>query len=212
MISARGREGGIHPRCHRSSQFGGRKPRTEGHLIIGFKNGRHHDINDKHYDGATLGQILDSYIYPPVDTAYEEYGNRARPHVGVLIVRPQAESLYIVSKRLLDEKGQPPLLPGQCWGRKSDRKVELTGEAIHDRLQDILDGQIEQETHPLKKRIKELEHQSGPALEVRKIRFEMEATLEWAALESYLQKLYMRAGRMDLNHRPPGPEPESRKI
>src|SRR5439155_1740113 len=48
-----------------------------------------------------------------------------------------------------------------------------------------------------KTRIKKLEHQSGPAFEVRKIRFEMEATPEWAALESYLQKLVPYAQEFD---------------
>jgi hypothetical protein len=175
----------------------GENPREDGHLVIGFKNGKHHDSRNEHYDGATFGQILDAYIYPPVDTAYEEYGNNARPHVGVLIVRPKAEFLYVVSKRLLDEKGQSLLYPGQCWGRKSDRKVELSGEAIHVRLRDILDQQIEEATDPLKTRNKKLEHQSGPAFEVRKIRFEMEATLEWGAIESHLQKLVPYAQEFD---------------
>jgi hypothetical protein len=175
----------------------GEHPRTHGYLVIGFKNGRHRDVGDKHYDGATLGQILDSYIYPPIDVAYEEYGNKAQPRIGVLIVKPDPGSLYVVNKRLLDEKGQPLLVPGQCWGRKSDRKIELTGEAIHIRLRDIVDCRIEEATHPLRKRIGKLEGESGPVLEVKRIRFEMEAISGWSAVEAYLQKLIPYAREFD---------------
>jgi hypothetical protein len=102
-----------------------------------------------------------------------------------LIVKPSTEALYVVNKKLHGDEGRVLLAPGQCWGRKSDRKLELSGEAIHARLRDIVDSRIDEATDPLKARIKKLEHQSGPAFEVRKIRFEMEATPEWAALESY---------------------------
>src|SRR5438128_257971 len=82
----------------------GEYPRKEGHLVVGFKNGRRHDIQDEHYDGATFGQILDSYVFPPVDTVYEEFGDKSRGRVGVLIVKPDANFLYVVSKRLQDDK------------------------------------------------------------------------------------------------------------
>jgi hypothetical protein len=36
----------------------GEDPRGDGHLVIGFKDGRHHDVAGEHYDGATFGQIL----------------------------------------------------------------------------------------------------------------------------------------------------------
>ena len=68
----------------------GENPRSEAHLVIGFKNGKFHDIKNEHHDGATFGQILDSYISPPVNVAYEEYGDKTRPRVGVLIVKPDA--------------------------------------------------------------------------------------------------------------------------
>src|ERR1051326_2258160 len=98
----------------------GEEAPESGHLVIGFKNGKHRDVQNEHYDGARFGQLLDSYISPPVETLYEEYGGKKRPHIGVLIIKPKTDTLYIVSKRLLDEKGQPLLLPGQSWGRKSD--------------------------------------------------------------------------------------------
>jgi hypothetical protein len=150
-----------------------------------------HDFADR------IVEDLDSYIYPPIDTNYEEYGNRSRRTVGVLIVKPDVDKLYVVKKRLADENGRPLLLPGQCWGRKSDRKVELSGDVIHARLNDILESHVAEATHALTKRIKKLEHEGGPAFEVKRIRFEMEATSDWSALEGYLDKLMPYAREFD---------------
>lgn len=103
----------------------------------------------------------------------------------------------MVNKRLVGEKGELLLLPGQCWGRRSDRKVELAGEAIHARLKDILESHIEDATDALRKRVKKLEREGGPAFEVKRIRFEMEATSDWSALEGYLDKLMPYAREFD---------------
>src|ERR1700730_2322492 len=132
----------------------GEDPRDDGHLVVGFKDGRHHDIASDHYDGATFGQLLDSYIFPPVACVYEEFPHKGHGRVGVLVIKPDAGVLYVVNKKLQDHKGQPLLSPGQCWGRKSDRKVELSGETIHARLRDILDSRIDEATDSLKSRIK----------------------------------------------------------
>jgi hypothetical protein len=56
----------------------GECPRSEGHLVIGFRNGQRHDVKNENYDGARFGQILDSYIFPAVETVYEEFGNKSR--------------------------------------------------------------------------------------------------------------------------------------
>jgi hypothetical protein len=175
----------------------GENPRAEGHLVIGFKNGKLRDVQAEHYDGARLGELLDSHIYPPVETLYEEYGDKKRPRVGVLIVKPKADTLYVISKRLLDEKGHLLLLPGQSWGRKSDRKVELSGEAIHARLKDILDARVEEAVAPFEERIRKLQDEGGPVFEVKRIRFEMERTGDWAALDNYLDKLLPYAREFD---------------
>lgn len=175
----------------------GERPREEGYMVIGFRKGQYFDIKSEHYEGATFGQILDSFIYPPIDTLYEEFGSKTRPHFGVLIVRPNPDTLYVVNKRLVGEKGELLLLPGQCWGRRSDRKVELNGEAIHARLKDILESHLEDATDALRKRVKKLEREGGPALEVKRIRFEMEATSDWSALEGYLDKLMPYAREFD---------------
>jgi len=175
----------------------GENPRADGHLVIGFKDGRHRDITAEQYDGATFGQLLDSYIFPPVNCVYEEFPHKHRGRVGVLIVKPHAEVLYLVNKHLRDEQGRRLLSPGQCWCRKSDRKSELSGQELHARLRDIVNTRIEEATRPFKMRIKNLEHQSGPSFEVRRIRFEMEATAEWSALEGYLQKLIPYAREFD---------------
>jgi hypothetical protein len=106
----------------------GEYPRSDGYLIIGFRNGECFDIQSEHYEGAKFGQLLDSYISPHVNVFYEEFKNGKRRHVGVLVVKADVHVLYIVAKELRDEKGKPELLPGQSWGRKSDRKVALQGE------------------------------------------------------------------------------------
>jgi hypothetical protein len=65
-------------------------------------------------------------------------------------------------------------LPGLCWGRKSDRKTVLGGEAIHARLREIVDRKTDEATAPLRKRIDKLEREGGPAFEVKQIRFAMD--------------------------------------
>jgi len=175
----------------------GDNPRDGGHLVIGFKNGKHRDVQPEHYDGARFGELLDSHIYPSVETLYEEYGDKRHPRVGVLVIKPKTDTLYVVSKRLLDENGQPLLLPGQSWGRKSDRKVELSGEAIHARLKDILDARVEEAVAPFEERIKKLQDEGGPVFEVKRIRFEMERIGDWAALDEYLDKLLPYAREFD---------------
>ena len=176
----------------------GESPRANGHLVIGFRDGEHRDIQNDSYDGATFGELLDSYIYPPIETLYEEYGNKNHPRVGVLIIKPKTDTLYVTSKKLADEKGLPLLLPGQSWGRKADRKVALSGEAIHARLKDILDARVQKEVAPFEERIKKLEDEGGPVFEVKRIRFAMERnTGNWAALDAYLATLLPYAREFD---------------
>ena len=175
----------------------GESPRKEGHLVVGVKNGQYHDIQNENYDGATFGQIIDSYVFPSIDVVYEEFDNKSRGRFGVLTVKPDANVLYIANKKFQDDKGYPLLLPGQCWGRKSDRKIALDGEDIHARLRDIFGRGIEDATAPLQARIEKLEREGGPAFEVTRIRFDMEANTGWDALEGYLQKLLPYAREFD---------------
>ena len=79
-----------------------------------------------------------------------------------------------MSKKLQDENGRVLLTPGQSLGRKSDRKVDLGGEEICKRLNEITRRRIEQATDGLRKQINKMEHESGPGFEVKRIRFEME--------------------------------------
>ncbi len=177
----------------------GESPRDDGHLVVGFKNGKLFDVRGEHYDGATFGQILDSYVYPSISMSYEEFDNERRGRVGVLIVKADPDVLYVVSRKLHDNSGKAALLPGQCWGRKADRKTELSGEEIHARIREITERRVEKATGPLKGRIAELEQQQGPVLEVKRIRFDMEGTptSEWAELQSHLYKLLPYAREFD---------------
>ncbi|PYP91842.1 MAG: hypothetical protein DMG65_05945 [Candidatus Angelobacter sp. Gp1-AA117] len=167
----------------------GEIPRSEGHLVIGFRNGELFDIESERYDGAKFGQLLDSYISPHVSVSYEEFENGKRGRVGVLVVKPDVHVLYIAAKELRDEKGKLELLPGQSWGRKSDRKMALQGEAIQHRLSNITKQKIDAAISPLEERIIELQRAAGPALEVKKIRYEIEATREWPEIERHLERL-----------------------
>lgn len=175
----------------------GEYPRKEGYLVVGVRNGKCHDIQNEHYDGARFGQILDAYIYPSIDVLYEEFGNKSQGRIGVLIVKPDTDVLYVVSKALQVGKGQPLLSPGQSWGRKSDRKTPLTGDEIHAWLRDIQNRKIEDATAPLLARIHKLERESGPAFEAKRIRFEMEENADWVSLEAGLQKLFPYAREFD---------------
>jgi hypothetical protein len=175
----------------------GEYPRKNGHLVVGVKDGRYHDIQNEHYDGATFGQLLDSCVFPAIDTGYEEFGNNIRSRFGVLIIKPDANTLYVVNNRLQNDKGQLLLSPGQSWGRRSDRKIALSGADIHARLRDIQDRRTDDATGPLQARIVKLESESGPAFEAKRIRFEMEENSDWASLEAGLQKLLPYAREFD---------------
>jgi len=182
----------------------GEFPRDDGYLVVGFKNGKRFDVRGEHYDGATFGQILDSYVFPPISMSYEEFSNGSRGRVGVLIAKPNPDVLYVVRRKLHDNTGKAALLPGQCWGRKADRKIELDGEAIHARYRKITERRVEDATASLKGRIAKLEQEGGPVLEVKRIRFEMEgiATSEWPELERQIYKLlpYAREFAQSVKH------------
>jgi len=71
----------------------GETPREDGHLVIGFKDGRFH-VKDEHYDGARFGQILDSYIFPAVNYAWKAFEVKGAS-IGVLLIRPAMEVVYV---------------------------------------------------------------------------------------------------------------------
>ena len=165
----------------------GEFPRAEGYLVIGCKDGKRYDIAGENYDGAALGQLLDSYVYPAISTEYIEFGTRAR--VGVLVVKGDLDDVHIVSKRLPDENGKALLFPGQSWGRASDRKIELDGVAISSRHRAILERKIADAVAPFQARIYQLESNAGPAFEVKRLRFAIEATQDWSVVDDLLTKL-----------------------
>jgi len=175
----------------------GEHPRAEGYLVVGHKKGKWHDIADEHYDGATFDQILDSYITPALSIDYEEWHNGNGGRAGILIIKPDPQQLYIVSKRLLDQDGRALLLPGQSWGRRSARKVELEGEEICERWNLIADRRSESMMVPLRARIEKLETESGSVLDVKRIRFAMEGRKDWKVHEAQLPKLLPYAREFD---------------
>jgi hypothetical protein len=168
----------------------GEDPRNNGYLVIGFRNGTFFDIRNEQYDGARFGQILDSYVSPHIDVCYEEFNSGRRGRAGVLVVKPNSDALYIVSKALRDEKGKPELLPGQSWARRADRKIDLQGEAIQERLSSILDRKVDAAIAPLEEKIIKLQQETGPAFAVKRIRYEIEGIRNnWAKIERQLERL-----------------------
>jgi len=175
----------------------GESPRADGHLVIGFHDGQRFDVAGEKYDGATFGEIIDSYTFPSVTAVYDEFTHLQYGRIGAITIKANPQVLHVVRKKLHDENGKLLLSPGQCWGRKSDRKIELTGEEIHARLLAIIRVHVDEATRPLKIRIKELEQSSGPVLEVKRIRFEIEATSQWDAINGWLEKLLPYAREFD---------------
>jgi len=167
----------------------GEYPRENGLLVVGFKNGKYQDVAGDHYDGATFGQIIDANVFPALDTQYEEFSNEKRGRAGLLIIKPNPDVLYTTRKRVYDKNGTAELVPGQSWGRRGDRKIQLTGDAIHKRFCEIVERRVEKATTELQERIEKLEGESGPVLEVKRIRFELEATWEWAQRKPLIARL-----------------------
>jgi hypothetical protein len=75
--------------------------------VIGFKDGRFHD-KDEHYDGATFGQILDSYIFPAVNYAWKAFevkgaspwGGRRTARLSLAVSRSMSACGFIPAIRL----------------------------------------------------------------------------------------------------------------
>lgn len=180
----------------------GENPRANGHLVIGFRDGKRFNVGGEEYDGARFGQILDAYISPQLCIDYEEFDNGNRGRVGALIIKADPTMLYVVRKKISDDKGRALITAGQCWGRRSDRKQELDGDAIQTRIAAIVSREVEEARAPLLLRIAKLEQESGPALAVKHIRFEMESTREWPQLEMNLKKLlpYVREFDHHIKH------------
>jgi hypothetical protein len=167
----------------------GEYPRADGLLVIGFRNGKYQDVAPSHYEGAVFSQIVDAYISPLLTTRYEEFSNGKRGRVGLLIVKSDPDVIYVVRKVVRDKSNPPELLPGQAWGRRGDRKLDLTGDDIHQRFREILDRRIEVAKTELQDRIDKIEGESGPVLEVKRIRYEMEATGDWTQIEALTPNL-----------------------
>jgi hypothetical protein len=167
----------------------GEYPREDGLLVIGFRNGKYQDVAPSHYDGAVFSQIVDAYISPLLTTRYEEFSNGEGGRAGLLIVKPDPDVIYVVRRVVRDKNNPPELLPGQAWGRRGDRKLDFTGDDIHQRFREILDRKIEAAKTDLQERIDKIEGESGPVLEVKRIRYDMEADGDWPRLEGLIPKL-----------------------
>ncbi len=168
----------------------GEFPREPGFLVIGFKNGQYQDVRPECYDGATFSQIVQAYVAPEINLSYQELANGEQGSVGVIVIPSDPSVVYVARKELRDDKGRAELLPGQCWGRKSaGLKVALEGDMIQARIRDIVSREVEDAKKRLRKKIEKLEREGGAALDVKRLRFEIEATNDPALLQRLVDKL-----------------------
>jgi hypothetical protein len=177
----------------------GAYPREDAYLVLGYRDGVRYDIQHEHYDGSVFSQILNSYVHPPVPFTYEEFGTKETGRFGVLTVRADANAVYVVNKELRDNK-ERLLSPGQSWGRNAGGKVNLSGEDICMRFAQVAERRVCEENRPLLARIAALESDSGPALDVKRIRFDIETSLsegDWSDVMKNLQRLLPYAREFD---------------
>jgi hypothetical protein len=174
----------------------GETPRADGLLVIGYRNGKYQDVGSAHYDGAPIGEIVDANVFPPLPIHYEEFSNGKRGRAGALILKPDPDIIYVVRKKVHDANGRAELLPGQSWGRKGGRKIELSGDELHKRHSEIQERKVESATAELQQRIERLEGESGAALQVKRVRYKME-TSDWSELEVLIPQLLPYAREYD---------------
>jgi hypothetical protein len=167
----------------------GEIPRKPGHLVLGFLDGEFFDVRPKKYEASHFGKVLDAYISPALSYEYDEFPNGQRGRFGVLAVRPMATTLYIVRQDLVSADGRSLLVSGQSWGRRADRKQALTGDDIHARWKEIATRQGDSIRKPLKRRIEKLEAESGPVLQVKRLRYSLERTRDWFETQELLERL-----------------------
>jgi hypothetical protein len=168
----------------------GEIPRESGYLVIGVKDGHSYGISDTYYDGATFRQLIRSYIAPELPIEYAEWPFNGQ-HIGVITVAPSATALYVVRKDFSDS-ARPLLRAGQCWGRKGDEKVRLSGDDIATRISDIARTVAEEHCAPIRSQLKEVEQillQSGPVADVRRIGYTIELESDWQSVTAELTKV-----------------------
>jgi hypothetical protein len=181
----------------------GECPRETGFLVIGFKKGRFHDIRGESYDGATFSQIVEAYVSPEINLSYQEFDNGQQGAIGVIAIAADPDVIYVARKEIRDDKGKAELLPGQCWGRKAaGLKVALEGDAIQERIRNVVRREMERTEDRLHEQIDKLERESGAAFDVKRIRFEIEATSDPQLLERLVEKLlpYAREFGLSVKH------------
>ena len=167
-------------------------PREPGHLVLGAKNGQVWDVTTESYDGATFRDIIRALIAPDLQVEYEELTVERVKRFGVLKIRPDPEQLYFVKKDLASQDGKKLLVAGQAWGRLGDQKVKLLGDDIIARIERIKASSSNRAMGPLLRRIAEQEDllkSSGPAAEVRRIRYAIELETNWLGIPDELAKV-----------------------
>jgi len=176
----------------------GEWPRLPAHLIIGLKARRLTSTASLAIDGATLGQIIDSYVAPQVSYQHYAISLKRGIRTDVLELRPVEGALYLVRQELRED-ARAVLVPGQSWGRRADRKVVLSGDALSARIEQIAIRRSDAAAAPLLKEIQSLKltlAESGPQTNVKRILYEMEPlqrSREWQRLSAAADLLALYA-------------------
>ncbi len=179
----------------------GEVPRQPAWYVIGVKRGKVFDVSSGHLDGATLSDIVDGLVSPPLDIRYEEIGPKSR-RIGVLTITPDERCVYLVKADYRDGNGLKLLSAGQCWGRRADKKVRLSGTEITDRMSLNVSRATATAIAPLQQRIVQLEgvlSQTGPVAEVRRIRYAIEFEFDWMRVREILNSLIPYARDFDVD-------------
>src|SRR5260370_34258943 len=97
----------------------GEHPRQRAYLIIGVKDGIFVDTSALNLDGATIGQIIDSHIVPPLKYHHCSLFMKKNIRTDVIEFEPDGNVLYVSRREFRDENNRLLLSPGQTWGRRA---------------------------------------------------------------------------------------------
>jgi hypothetical protein len=175
----------------------GELPRETGYLVLGYWHGQLFDVSSKRYEASHFGKVIDAYVSPQLAYDYEEYLNDQGGKFGVLTIHASTHALFMVRKEMKSLDGRTLLTPGQCWGRRADRKQMLSGDEIQERFRDVAFRATDAARKPLTRRIDKLELESGPVLEVKRYRYQLERTRDWQVTGDILERLHPYAREFD---------------
>jgi len=111
-----------------------------GYLIIGSSKGFAYDISDLKLDDATLQQIVNSKVHPPITFSYTEIEIQAGIRVGVFEIPKSNAKPHCVKQDIMDNE-EILLHEGECLIRQGSS----TKEAMKEDFDQMYDEYVESE-------------------------------------------------------------------